>query len=450
MSDLQRRLDEQRPPQYDREALWDKIERPTRKRRRWFWFFVLGILLLASLTGVYYFEGFDLKITPESSVEVTNEVSTAAIVPQSDNTVQEIENKPVENKTNETDVEVGLTATSPRSIAKDSAGSDRTTVPSSPSTKAFAGGRSLGRKDVAKDDHTILPLNQIADTLNLVNNSLPVTAPSEDLEPWILDPEPNPLHLLPDTLHLLPSLLAVTDPSEDLEPWTLNLEPDIKHQTPKISPYINKQELHNEIELSGGIAYQWHTFDGDNCELRSQEAADPGYYLNLTYKRKLQRQFYLLSAIQYTVHHSSIEASSVLAEQFIDGLSNITIFETTIFYQLYNEYHRLDIGVGAGYTWQKESFDYGVEALLGAAKWLKIDGNYLGENADLQEMDGADALKPALFGRVNGFVSKTLNPQLTVGVNVGVQSPMRLSVSGEACEHWLWPIYMGVHAKRRF
>jgi hypothetical protein len=416
MSDLQHKLDGQPQPQFDKEALWGKIERPTRRRRRWLWFFLPALLLVISLAGAYHFGVFDFNTTTEAKTATQDNAihSPAATTPnkgtiQQGNSIPQLSKSHTKTSTAETaSAEISSTHPYKASLQKQ---------------------RSI----------TDVPSGNEPETANI----LPNTAP-----PGYLTPDTS--YLLPDTRYLTPNILHLIPKIPILSFQPLKTPKTIEFD-PRIKPSISRNHfLRNEIQASSGLAYQLHQFNGEDCNFRTVEQADPGYFVNLTYKRKLKEDIYLLASMQYSVHHSNVEASSTYSQQFLGALNTITVYETTTYYKLYNEYHRLDFGIGAGYAWQKKSYTYGVEAQLGAAKWLKVEGDYLDNNADLQLMKGADALPPTLFGRLNGFVSKTFSNQVALGVNIALQSPMRVSGAEEGCEHQLWPIYLGGSVRRAF
>ncbi|MCO6487174.1 MAG: hypothetical protein J5I98_02095 [Phaeodactylibacter sp.] len=133
-----------------------------------------------------------------------------------------------------------------------------------------------------------------------------------------------------------------------------------------------------------------------------------------------------------------------------DELAGKAILNTTTFYQLYNQYHRLDFAIGAGRSWLLPGFEVSLDAGLGAAKWLKMEGDYLIGSAAFQPMPGAEAAQATLFGRLNGELSRTLPNGFRLGLNISGQTPVRTSPKGEDCRHRLLPVYLGMSIGKQF
>lgn len=433
MSDLQNRLDRQKPPDFDRAALWERIERPGRKRRRFILLFWLGGLLLSMAGGaawISYAGAPEIGITPAISEGIDDKEQPGIMEASCEDE-----------------------SASTKSVLK----------------------RGTGRNDELKKK--IKSIYQTAGT-----------SPKSYEKGDLVDAEPVSQKEKQQTLLLIPVLNKPVNISTDARASSTSLvyetskartsgQPDgadnglaihervaglsflpdkpveaLKRE--ERSYYFSIQSLHNqasfrqnEIVIGGGVAGQLHY---SSCNNRGEEATRLGYFLRAGYKRKLNPKWYLLAEVQYTQHHSKIETSSFYTEQFLAASNEIEVLTTTTYYQLYNEYHRLDFSAGAGYSWKFRGLDIGLDASIGLAKWMQIEANYFDKGGMLQAIGDKENLKMVFFGKLKGSVARELADHFFIGSNLTLQTPLKATDPSADCTQRVLPVYLGLFLGKRF
>ncbi len=117
--------------------------------------------------------------------------------------------------------------------------------------------------------------------------------------------------------------------------------------------------------------------------------------------------------------------------------------ETTL-YELYNQYERVEIGVGLGKTWDLKAFTFALEASGGYSHWLKVDGNYLNQEGVLQSLAPASEVPGSWTGRLDVSVLKPVTEHWTIGLTMQAQTPVLVSPGVGSCTRRMYPVGVGV------
>ena len=431
MSDLQNKLDRHGPPDFDRAALWNKIERPRRRRRVFFIWWVSGAAALA--LGAYLWNVHWLS---------DKRVSTSFPIPQEklDQTPTVIEKPQVTELKGEVDIMGSKTS----AIQRVDKAETTITTPSINEMPKNEWGNLSVPDGPSGQNRLVQPMETSSYKRTFVNTSARALIPLSPLAglPALvsaLQESPAEKGTTASSMKPLSSLPPIPFSPLDNARWSLDV-PGPKQRTLR----------RNEFAITLGAAGQWRLLDGKQCTRIKEKPTLSGYFLGARYKRKLPKGPYLFAGLTYTYNQSKITDSTVESRQFYEELAGKTILKTTTFYELYNQYHRLDFAIGAGRSWPLQGFEVALEAGLGAAHWLKIDGDYLDDSAGIQPLPGAEAVRATLFGRLNGGLSRALPNGFRLGLNISGQTPIRVSPKGEACRHRLLPIYLGMSMGKQF
>ncbi|MCB0580150.1 MAG: hypothetical protein KDD10_12685 [Phaeodactylibacter sp.] len=427
MNNLQNKLDKHGPPEFGRAALWNKIERPKRRRRMLFFWWALGATALVLGAFLWNNHWLSDRMVNTPTVNLPGKAEVKDEAEKGESTGSEKRKSPEANAnfsipgTNATPHGKWRERQGYLSASDDLSGQNRKMAPAKNS--------SDNRTTANTSARALLPLSPFAGLPEPRVSALP-KSPAEKGTAAI-----RPLERLGS---LPPALLNTMDNAQ----WNLDI--------PGARGSNGKSLRRNEFTIMLGAAGQWHLPDENQFNRRKEKPALPGHFLGARYKRKLSKGHYLLASLIYTYHQSKINASTTESEQFYDEFAGKAIHRTTTFYQLYNQYHRLDFAIGAGRSWVLPGFEVSLDAGLGAANWLKIEGDYLDDATAIQPMPGAEAVQATLFGRLNGELSRTLPNGFRLGLNISGQTPVRASPKGEDCRHRLLPVYLGMSIGKQF
>jgi len=433
MSDLQNRLDRQKPPDFDRAALWERIERPGHKRRRFILLFWLGGLLLSMAGGAAWVSyAGDSEMGTTALIHNEMDDKEQAGIMEADGEEESASANPILKRgTGRSD-----------ELKKDIQSIEQTagTSPKSYEKDHLVDAELVSQKE---KQHALLLMPVLNQPVSISTNA---RAPSTSL---VYETSKAPTSGQSDGAN---DGLAIHDRVAGLS--FLPERPVEALKSEKRSYYFSAPSSldeagfkRNEITVGGGVAGQLHS---SICNSKDNEATRLGYFLGAGYKRKLNRKWYLLAEAQYTQHHSKIATSTSFTEQFLSPSSEIEVLKTTTHYQLYNEYHRLDFSAGAGYSWKFRGLEIGLDASIGIAKWIEIDANYLDEQGVLQELNNAGSMEVMLFGKLSGSVRKALANDFFVGTTIAVQSPLEVSGTSAECMQEMLPVYVGILFGKRF
>lgn len=415
MSNLQNRLDQYREPDFDQEALWDKIERPEKKRRRWILFLWLGLLTSFSMAGAYWLDSIDF-ISAKEPVDLDSYI--IQISEKASDNEMDCENVAIENQ-------------------EENKGDNS-------SVTAFI------KKDVSNPITNIQTVqSQIFDT-ERINIDQSKASYEEHVES-IYTTNINETSEFPKAS---PSLLSTMQELEKLPAISMSLM-DIdypKEPLPKISS-ISECVIafpRHELMFFGGLAGQFHRFHVENRKKTKLEKTMPGYYTGLQYKRRFNNVYYLLAETKYAFHQSEIDAIDKQSLQLLSSTNEVTLIETTTHYSLYNQYHYLDLAIGAGIAQSIGNIEIALESSLGAAHWLKVDADYLDENTVLQKVKSNEIKPTTIFGKLNFSLRRHLPSNILIGGNISAQTPLRVDSKLAIFQHQLLPFYIGINIGKRF
>jgi hypothetical protein len=417
MKDLQNRLDQQGAPDFDREALWQRIERPRKRRGFLWWWLGAGSLILISwfslgkggippaLSGFYI--GVAEQEQDQDRPVAQVEKSKGEILPS---------DKPFEEEPVAT---LDLKPEIVRKVAPEKAKVDGK-LQSDRRVEASGAQPKLGDKE----------RQQLKPTAALVNIVESEVAPA----PFGSNTVANPIFELKkqEALSLLPTLpVALTD---DRRSTDFPLYFAASEQT---------KSRKNAFVLSGGLAAQLHTNSTD-CSWAGEERTRPGFYLRGQYQRGLGNGFYAFGAAQYTTHHSRLEARHTISTKTLNAFNQEVRNSETTLYELYNQYERVEIGVGLGKTWDLKAFTFALEASGGYSHWLKVDGNYLNQEGVLQSLAPASEVPGSWTGRLDVSVLKPVTEHWTIGLTMQAQTPVLVSPGVGSCTRRMYPVGVGV------
>ncbi len=414
MKDLQEKMDRHGPPDFDRMALWNKIERPEKRQKPFLLWWSLGVAALVIGLILTYNYSSSLKSPSDQFVQPTfsnkQQASKREATP----------NQPI-----------------PEVLTKKPILNADTKVATSNQSALTA--VALSRTQQLKPD---IFLNQDASTKIETPITTSLRALSEQEKTLNAIPSHPPIEVeytaesRLENISILPSLAfhVIGANPPNLDAW----------HTPK--PNKNLQRL-NEFNISIGAVAHWYLDSIKTCQ---EKPTLPGYFLGISYKRLLPKGFYLLADFNYIFHQSSIRTSNVDTQLFYDSAVGNTIVKTTTFYEFYNQYHRLDFGIGIGHTWSLSGFDVSLDAGLGAAHWFKIDGDYWNAETGFQPFPESTAVQTNLYGSLSGRFSRTWANGNSLGLIIVGKTPITLSPSGDDCAHRVLPINLGVSLGKQF
>jgi hypothetical protein len=423
MNNLQNRLDQQGTPDFDREGLWQRIERPRKRRRMLWWWLGAGSLLLLlwlglgkdstppALSGFYIGnpEQEQGQRPPAAQVENPEE----GILPQEKSSVmgatalQDLQSKKVQKLVPE------------KAKAIEKAKADRR-------VEVVAIRPKPGDKERKGLQRTPSPIRTTE------SKSAPATSGSSTATSPAVQPKKQ------KALKLLPTLpVALVQGSSS--PSFPSRFAEIEQAKPQKNTFV----------LSGGLAAQLH-INRTDCGWAGEEHALPGFYLRGQYQRGLGNGFYAFGAAQYTAHHSRLSARQTISTKSLNALNQEVRTSETTFYELYNQYERIEVGVGLGKTWNMKALTFALEASGGYSQWLNVDGNYLNQEGVLQTLAPAGEMPRSFVGRVDIALLKPLSERWTVGLTMQAQTPVTVSPSSMSCTHRLYPLGFGVLVGRRW
>lgn len=423
MNNLQNRLDQQGTPDFDREGLWQRIERPRKRRRMLWWWLGAGSLLLLlwlglgkdstppALSGFYIGnpEQEQGQRPPAAQVENPEE----GILPQEKSSVmgatalQDLQSKKVQKLVPE------------KAKAIEKAKADRR-------VEVVAIRPKPGDKERKGLQRMPSPIRTTE------SKSAPATSGSSTATSPAVQPKKQ------KALKLLPTLpVALVQGSSS--PSFPSRFAEIEQAKPQKNTFV----------LSGGLAAQLH-INRTDCGWAGEEHALPGFYLRGQYQRGLGNGFYAFGAAQYTAHHSRLSARQTISTKSLNALNQEVRTSETTFYELYNQYERIEVGVGLGKTWNMKALTFALEASGGYSQWLNVDGNYLNQEGVLQTLAPAGEMPRSFVGRVDIVLLKPLSERWIVGLTMQAQTPVTVSPSSMSCTHRLYPLGFGVLVGRRW
>ena len=174
-----------------------------------------------------------------------------------------------------------------------------------------------------------------------------------------------------------------------------------------------------------------------------------GFYLRGQYQLGLGNGFYAFGAAQYTAHHSRVEDRYTISTKTLNAFNQEVHTSETTIYELYNQYERVEVGLGLGRTWDLKALTFAVEASGGYSQWLNVDGNYLNQEGVLQTLAPAGEIPSSWLGRVDIALLKPLSERWTIGLTMHMQTPILVSPGAGSCTRRMYPVGFGVLVGRR-
>ncbi|MCG8332694.1 MAG: hypothetical protein MI974_33725 [Chitinophagales bacterium] len=413
MSDLQNRLDQYREPDFDQEALWDKIERPEKKRRRWILFLWLGLLMSFSMAGAYWLDSIDF-ISEKEPVDL-------------DSYIIQISEKASEDKMNWEDITI--------ENEEENKGNGSSVIAL---IKNDAGNSTADIQTVQPRTFDAEPIH--TDHIKQRQEKHRQSLYNENETSIQIEASPS----LPSTMQELEKLPTISMVLMDID--------YPKEPLPKISS-ISECVIafpRHELMFFGGLAGQLHRFHVEDGKKTKLEKTIPGYYLGLQYKKRFNNVYYLVADAKYAFHQSEIDATDKQSLQLLSSTNEVTVIETTTHYSLYNQYHYLDLAIGAGIAQYIGNMEIVLESSLGAAHWLKVDADYLDENTVLQKVKSNEIKPTTIFGKLNFSLRRHLPTNILIGGNISAQTPLRVDSKSATFRHQLLPFYIGINIGKRF
>lgn len=422
MNNLQNRLDQQGGPDFDREALWERIERPRKRRGVLWWWLGAGSLILLlwiglgnentapALSGFYIADAEQEQILSLPVAQV--EKPKVGILPSG---------KPsVAGPTATLDLQpkIGRKAAPEKAQATEKPQADRRVEASGAQPKPV--------------DRERKALKTAAAPVNTTGSEVvpAASAPNTAAGPIIELKKQEALRLLPT----LPTALTYANFSADFPPLFAETE--------------QAKPRKNTFRLSAGLTAQVHTNSTD-CGWAGEERTMGGFYLRGQYQLGLGNGFYAFGAAQYTAHHSRVEDRYTISTKTLNAFNQEVHTSETTIYELYNQYERVEVGLGLGRTWDLKALTFAVEASGGYSQWLNVDGNYLNQEGVLQTLAPAGEIPSSWLGRVDIALLKPLSERWTIGLTMHMQTPILVSPGAGSCTRRMYPVGFGVLVGRR-
>ncbi len=402
MSNLRDKLDHQSPQDFNPEALWNKIERPKRKRR-WGFLIVLFLLIGVTVTGLW--------LMPKSGAD--NQEQPAAAVPEEGNATNEKAMPRIQDQDSSIDKKPFLTFhTKTQKLSAEQAdanlpkiyyqkGVDKTA--SIPKNTPQDGDKKT--EAAVQEESTAVPVSSIS-------------TEEKGLQRYWITKLPVHVHLL----EAMDSNTSIDIPKKPLSP------------TPR------EVFLRNEFELTGGLGTDHHLFSGSDCTGLNREKADLNQVLGLKYRWFLKDQLFLFADANLTFHQSRQEHAVVSDQQIIRTAETIQLMETITTYQLYNQHQRISVGVGVGYFWELGNFQIGPSASFGVSTWLASEADFIDENDQIQALEPSGEAQTSFFGQLNIQVRKEVVKNTFLGLQVSAQTPIDQSAKMQDCQHLIIPV----------
>ena len=433
MEDLQNRFDQQGAPDFDREALWQRIEQPRKRWRMHWWWLGAGCMVLLlwvglsrettapALSGFYIGDvgSWQKEDLPASPVEALKQA-----IPHKD--------------------DASVAGTSREQGSQTDAARKASSVKDKPSRKR------LFAIKVAPSDTSLQPLSgaklpseapdltMVANKAKVVINpsSEPVVSNADSLAGTVkkqLKELANRKALKP--LPALPVALIFSEPFTEFP--TLLAEPEASR-------------LHKStFAIFSGLATQLHTANTD-CDRAGEERAQPGFFLRGQYQRSIGKGFYAFASAQYTAHRAQVRAQHATSARTLNTLNEEVRTVETTYYELYHQYDRVELGLGVGRSWTVGALAFSLGASAGYSHWLRIDGNYVDQERVLQSLSPAAEVPGSWAGRLDLSVWKPLPRRWVIGLALNAQTPVLVFQNGRGCEGRIYPAGFGVVAGRRF
>lgn len=262
--------------------------------------------------------------------------------------------------------------------------------------------------------------------------------------------------LLRDSLQSDKAMLNLLDTSsiQLLPVWLSGVKmegsPDLAYQPGKVPEVeVLTPSARAVFLLSGGLTGQIHQSEGA-CNQLGAERSQLGFYIKGQYHHPLGKNFYALGLAQFTAHRSLIEAQATLTSKTLNALNQEVRIEETTYYELYNEYDRVDFGIGLGKEWSVHDLKLMVSTSANHTTWIRIDGDFIDSTGDIQMLSTGKEAKAAWGFGLNTMLYKPIGNHWTIGLELGIQHTMLLSEDEDGCRKDLSPGTLGVVVGHRF
>lgn len=83
------------------------------------------------------------------------------------------------------------------------------------------------------------------------------------------------------------------------------------------------------------------------------------------------------------VYYSWLSVWYIIFIKFLNVFNQEVCILEMMFYELYNQYEWIEVGVGLGKIWNMKVFIFVLEVSGGYFQWLNVDGNYLNQEGVL-------------------------------------------------------------------
>jgi|GEM_PF-5322285 len=438
--DLKNKLD-QRPIDFDREALWERIESQPEEKKRglvWWWIGVAFLVILGLFCTRYYNNktksiALDKAITEVAS-DINNDDENEIYKANVDKDTPSEEVKDMTWAESESissnDIDNGIEIKSiEKNVGKP--------TPSEAVSSDFS-------RQVKDSNNAIFNVGSIGPIYNESATSSLISHESQ-MDNFSRDqtqPEINSIQ----ELNLSESITFSTDPIEFVFAAKLTFSRSkIENGATPISSIKSTgvNWLSNTLAINMGIGSDMHQFDDDEKYRRSElESNLESLVAHLSYHKYITKNWVLSMGLGYARSQTKIELTSLDSDQYVrsiqDGNTYITTTETSR--KLFNQYSRWDADLSLGYEMRlgKWSFIPSVGRSINLNSTAKGDVINLDDEAiGLNDLSiYKDRTNSYWISRLN--VNRSINDQIRVGLVGRVESSRSLTHSDH--NHSITPV----------
>lgn len=444
--ELKNKLD-QRPIDFDREALWERIESQPKKKNRafiWWWFGGISIVVFSLLAGTY------LKNTLEDK-KVAKVVATNQLNSQDD----EMELSNADNIQYKKEVSSGLSSEKKRSeIHKKIESEESTNLTHKDNIVSISPVDSMRLSEKKNSNNSVIfgkrnSLNKIdyiapfADrnrSASVVANNM---AEHSDITNLLDLESKDSITMTCDNI----DFLFASDLSFDRPIIISNILPI----NSEISTFVIRPD--NGLVFNFGIGSDIHQFDTDQLYKRSSvENNLESMVAQVLYQKYFSENWVVMIGLGYSTSQTNISLTSLDDGQFIRSVQdgNTYVITTETSRNLYNRYSRWDADISLGYEWQVGK--WGLTPLVGRGINLKsmYDGEVINVNNDAVSLDDLELYDDRIDGYWNGKlrIDRYIDHGFKLGLMGGIESSRTLTstdhrhsitpVSLRLQLEWLW------------